>query len=133
MTRCREFYEKLERDGNFCGMTDRAYNRAMRYWNEYRKAEEDRIDKNPGMQKKGTKGLLSLTEWFEQQKKTPESVVGTEKPIENDNEDKCEYDCPTCSNAKENVLDALSVLDHYGIPPELGDKVQKWIEEKYGK
>ena len=125
MTRCVEFYEKLEKDGNFCGMTDEAYNRAMVYWNEYRKEAE----------RKSTKVVLSLTEWFNQKKKAAEVAkhkterfVGTEKQIEEADE----FECPTCASAKENVLDAMSVLDHYGIPPDLGDKVQKWIEEKYG-
>lgn len=31
MTRCDEFYEKVEKDGNFCGMRDNAYRDLMAY------------------------------------------------------------------------------------------------------
>ena len=41
--------ENAVKEPNFCDMSNRAYSSAMRYWDEYRKAEEDRIDKNPGM------------------------------------------------------------------------------------
>ena len=31
MTRCEEFYEKVEKDGNFCGLDETAYSRLLAY------------------------------------------------------------------------------------------------------
>ena len=31
MTRCDEFYEKVKKDGNFCGMSKSAYNEVLQY------------------------------------------------------------------------------------------------------
>jgi len=86
---------------------------------------------------KGGKPLLSFGEWLKFKRETAkvakhktERFVGTETPTTPTEEG--EFECPTCSNAKENVLDALGVLDHYRIPPELGDAIQKWIKETWG-
>ena len=40
MTRCCDFYIKLEKDGNFCGMDEKNYRDAMRYYKEYREEAE---------------------------------------------------------------------------------------------
>ena len=45
MTRCKEFYEKIERDGNFCKMPRRSYEDAVKYWKEYR-AEAEEVGEN---------------------------------------------------------------------------------------
>ena len=221
MTKCVEFYEKLEKDGNFCGISARYFKEAMEYWNEYRQvAERNGGDKSP----------LTEREWFNQQREANKAVKQHKEEVSSVRNDKgqligrsevlpksteedpfkgfsgrgalpltsankidpymtlyiktltlygelrktntikdivdawedilhrklskadipevikaCkmsqyeldaeveEDECPTCANAKENLLVAMGVLDHYGIPPDLGDKVQKWIEEKYGK
>lgn len=39
MTRCKQFYEKVEKDGNFCGMPDTAF-RKLKSYIEYCKAKE---------------------------------------------------------------------------------------------
>lgn len=59
MTKCTELFEKLERTGNFCGLSDRRFRDHMTYWKEYREAEE----------KNGNKEPLSLREWENKQKK----------------------------------------------------------------
>ena len=58
MTRCTEFYEKLEKDGNFCGMPRRSFEDAGRYWREYRKE----------MEKSGENSPLSEDAWIHQQR-----------------------------------------------------------------
>ena len=58
MTRCKEFYEKLERDGNFCGMRADKFKEAMKYWKEYRVGEE-RNDPN---------GVKSCDTWVKEQR-----------------------------------------------------------------
>ena len=75
MTRCKEFYEKLEKDGNFCGMTAEDYREARKYWEEYRKdAEGD----------KSGNSVLSSGAWRKQQKKQAASFkeVEPEQPTE---------------------------------------------------
>lgn len=51
MTRCKEFYEKLEKDGNFCGMSRRSFEDAVKYWDGYRKEAEESGDKSPKSEK----------------------------------------------------------------------------------
>ena len=55
MTRCAEFYEKLEKDGNFCGMREQEYREAVRY------SKEVVLDKNGNP-------LLSEDAWRKQQR-----------------------------------------------------------------
>jgi len=72
MTRCREFYEKLEKDGNFCGMGDRSYTNAQKYWKEYRSKAQDNGKNLP----------LSEEEWFKDKRKEAKRFkeVEPEKP-----------------------------------------------------
>jgi len=77
MTRCQEFYEKVKKDGNFCGMREDKYNTLLKYI-EYREREE----------KINLKGVLTEGAWIKQQKKLAEVAkhkterfVGTELPI----------------------------------------------------
>lgn len=58
MTKCVDFYEKLEKDGNFCGLPTRPFREAMKYWKEYRKPIEE----------KSGKPNLTENEWFKQQR-----------------------------------------------------------------
>jgi hypothetical protein len=134
MTRCTEFYEKLERDGNFCGLPTRFFKEAMEYWLEYRKDAESNGDKSPKSEREWFNDKRNTAEVAKQRKEELSSVrnekgqlIGRESPTTEPET------CETCPNAKENVLDALSILDHYGISPEIGDMIEKWIEEKYGK
>ena len=71
MTRCAEFYEKLEKDGNFCGLPTRFFKEAMKYWREYREAAESNGDKSP----------KSEREWFNDKRKTAENSVKQKKGL----------------------------------------------------
>lgn len=65
MTKCVDFYEKLEKDGNFCGLPPRYFKEAMEYWNEYRQdAEKNGGDKSP----------LTEREWFNQRREANKAV-----------------------------------------------------------
>ena len=55
MTRCTEFYEKLAKDGNFCGMSEQDYKEAMDFWNDVEKDNHG----NP---------CLSCDKWSEQRR-----------------------------------------------------------------
>lgn len=68
MTRCKEFYEKLERDGNFCGMRADKFKEAMKYWKEYRVGEE-RNDPN---------GVKSCDTWVKEQREQAKKTTPTE-------------------------------------------------------
>lgn len=39
MTRCQEFYDKVEKDGNFCGMSETAFRDLNHYIEEVEKDE----------------------------------------------------------------------------------------------
>lgn len=71
MTRCKEFYVKLEKDGNFCGMEEKAYREALQYSKE---VEED----------ESGKPLLSEGAWLKQKRKHRAShkLVDSEEPKE---------------------------------------------------
>ena len=46
MTRCKEFYEKLEKDGNFCGMRDKDYSQAVSFWKDVEKDKDAKPSKS---------------------------------------------------------------------------------------
>ena len=68
MTRCEEFYEKLERDGNFCGMSERDFREASTYFKSVEKDE-------------GGKPLIPFTKWLKQKREQTKKTTPTE-PVE---------------------------------------------------
>ena len=48
MTRCEEFYEKVKKDGNFCGMSDKQYRQLVLYTEEVEKDEAGKPALNQG-------------------------------------------------------------------------------------
>ena len=97
------------------------------------------LDYRKEAERKSQKNVLSEGEWYKQKNRTAkhydnqtDNFGGTESPT-TEPEPADDFTCESCPNAKENILEALGVLDHYGIPPEIGDMIQKWIEEKYVK
>lgn len=74
MTRCKEFYEKMEKDGNFCGMPRRSFEDAKKYWEDYRKEAEENGENSP----------LSEDKWIRGQRKEAAShkFVEPEEPKE---------------------------------------------------
>ena len=80
MTRCQEFYEKLEKDGNFCGMTEEDYREAMEY---YGKVEKD----------KSGKPVLSCGAWLKAVKEEAKRFkeVEPEKPKEPKHQNKADF------------------------------------------
>ena len=57
MTRCKEFYEKVERDGNFCGMSKKAYREMMLYSEE---VERDKAEYS----------VITQGKWLKQRKES---------------------------------------------------------------
>lgn len=80
MTRCTEFYEKLEKDGNFCGMNERSYHDAQKYWNDYRHKAEDNGENSP----------LNENAWVLQQREL-NAQGDAEKPKEPKHQNKADF------------------------------------------
>ena len=144
MTRCVDFYEKLERDGNFCGMREQEFRAAVEY---FKHVEKD----NNG------KPLLSFNAYRKQQKKIAEAnehktekarqTKAAKKEVEEPEEETCEiieritdggvpYTTSTCAfkAQRENMEHALSILVEIGsIPEEIETQIEDWINLKYGE
>ena len=68
MTRCKEWYEMLEKKGwawaEQCGVNRKTYERAVKYWREYRKPIEEQLEKREGYE---PTPILSEWAWLKQQ------------------------------------------------------------------
>jgi len=126
MTRCPEFYEKVERDGNFCGMRGREFREAIAYFKD---VEKD----------KGGNPLLSFDKWLKAKRETAkvakhktDRFVGTETPKQKTPEvDSCS--CESCGGTDEDAVKvALHILRQYDCPVDICESVQKWIKETWG-
>lgn len=80
MTRCPEFYEKVKRDGNFCGMSDKEYRRLVQYTEE---VEKDEVGN----------ATISQGEWLKQKKEQAVAckLVEPQKPKEPKHQTKVEF------------------------------------------
>ena len=118
MTRCEEFYEKLERDGNFCGMREQDFREALAY---FKSVEKD----------KNGKPLLSCGAWIKEQreqakKATPTEKVPNEDPEELSNEDPEEVPDNTPTEDKDLLYDM-----NMSISSWLGKRDEKWVIDAF--
>ena len=73
MTRCTEFYEKVEKDGNFCGMEERDYREAMDFWKDVEKDKHGNPCLSCGKWSKQRKAEAKASKYVEPEKPQPKT------------------------------------------------------------